>query len=70
VIAGDLRPVGEGRLIESKLIIEAGNDVVAAPDHFARSFGKTRLIPIDKGQAPCAKDVKDHAAKKQQRVID
>ena len=64
MIAHDLCPVGEGRLIESKLIIEVGNDVVPALDHFARSFCKARLIPIDKGQAPCAKDVKNHAAKK------
>jgi hypothetical protein len=70
VIARDLCPVGEGRLIKSELIIEVGNDVVAAPDHFARSFGKARLIAIDQRQAPCAKDVKNHAAKKQQRVID
>ena len=64
VIAGDLCPVGEGRLIESKLIVEEGNDVVVALDHFARSFGKARLIPIDKRQAPCAKDVEQYAAKK------
>ena len=64
VIARELRPVGQGRLIEPKLIIEVGNDVVAALDHFARSFGKTRLIPIDKRQAPCAKDVKNYAGEK------
>ena len=69
VIAGDLCPVGEGRLIESKLIIEVGNDVVAALDHFARSFGKARLIPIDQRQAPCAKDVKQNAGEKQYRVF-
>jgi hypothetical protein len=70
VIARDLCPVGEGRLIESKLIIEVGNDIVAVLDHFARSFGKAWLIAIDQRQAPCAKDMKNHAAKKQQRVID
>jgi hypothetical protein len=68
-IAGDLRPVGEGRLIESKLIIEVGNDVVPALDHFARSFGKARFIPIDQRQAPCARDVKKNAGEKQYRVF-
>ena len=70
VIAGDLCPLGEGRLIESKLIIEVRNDVVPAFDHFARSFGKARLIPINQRQAPCAKDMENYAAEKQQRVID
>ena len=32
--------------------------------HFARSLGKARLIAIDQRQGPCAKDVKNHAAKK------
>ena len=69
VIAGDLCPVGEGRLIESKLIIEVGNDVVLAFDHFARSFGKARLIPIDQRQAPCPENVKQNAGEKQYRVF-
>jgi hypothetical protein len=64
VIARDLCPVGKGGLIESKLIIEVGNDVVPALDHFARSFGKTWLIPIDKGQAPCPENVKKNAPEK------
>ena len=68
-IASDLCPIGKRRLIESKLIIEVRNDVVAALDHFARSFGKARLIPIDQGQAPCAKDVKKYAGQKQYRVF-
>jgi hypothetical protein len=46
------------------LIVEVGNDVVPALDHFARSFGKARLIAIDQRQRPGAKDVKKYAAKK------
>jgi len=62
VIAGELCLVGEGRLIKAQLIIKVRNDVVTALDHFARSFGKPRLIPIDQRQAPCAENVKQNAA--------
>src|SRR5437870_2101682 len=68
-IACYLRPVGEGRLIKSKLIIEVRHDVVSARDHLARSFGKPRLVAINQRQTPCAGDVKKDAGEKKQRVI-
>ena len=34
-VADCLRPVGEGRFVEARLIIEVGNNIVAALDHLA-----------------------------------
>ena len=68
-VAADLRPVGEGRFIETILIVEIRNDVIASLDHLARRFGKTRLVAIDQRQAPRADDVKGNAGNEQQRVI-
>src|SRR5438067_849667 len=63
-IARDLRPVSEGRFIKAKLIIKIGHDVIAALDHFARSFGKTRLVAVDQRQAPGTDNVKRQYDKK------
>src|SRR6266404_1442085 len=68
-VARDLRPVGEGRFVEAEVIVEIRNDVIAALNHFARRFGEARLVPIDERKTPCAGDVKEHAAKKQEGGI-
>jgi hypothetical protein len=34
-VAGSLCPIGEGRLIEAKLIVKVRNDVIAALEHLA-----------------------------------
>ena len=34
-VAHRLCPVGEGRLVQARLVIEVGNDIVAALDHLA-----------------------------------
>ena len=68
-VACDLRPIGEGRLIETKLIVKVRNDVVASFYHLPRRFGKARLIAVDQRQSPSAGDVKQHGAGKQEGVI-
>src|SRR5207237_9590174 len=61
-VARHLRPIGEGRLVETELIVEVGNDVIAALDHFARCLCETRLVAVDQRQAPCPDHVKQDAA--------
>ena len=34
-VAHCLRPIGEGRLVQAKVVIEVGNDIVAALNHLA-----------------------------------
>src|SRR5437870_3164990 len=69
-ITCSLSPIGEGRFIQTKLIIEARNDVIAAFGHLSRRLRETRFVTVDQRQAPRASDVKKDATKKQQRVID
>src|SRR6266481_6734928 len=38
-ITGSLGPIGEGRLVQAEVIVEVGNNVVAALNHLARGFG-------------------------------
>ena len=64
MIARNLHPIGEGRLIEPELIVKVGNYVITPLNHFARSFGKARLVTIDSRQAPCAKNVKENSKNK------
>ena len=51
------------------MIVEIGNDIIAALNHLARGFSKARLVAINQRQIPCAGDVKDNAAHEQERVI-
>ena len=48
------------------MIVEIGNDIIAALPHLARCFGKSRLVAIDQRQAPRARDVKKQAAEKRE----
>ena len=61
LVARDLRPIGEGRLIEAILVIEVRNDVIAALDHLARCFGETRFVAIDQRNNPSAGEVEEQA---------
>ena len=51
------------------MVIEIRNDVVAALQHFARSFGETRLVAIDQRQGPGASEVKEQAGEKNENEI-
>ncbi|HCP91050.1 MAG TPA: hypothetical protein DIT76_03230 [Spartobacteria bacterium] len=51
------------------MIVEVRNDVIGALDHLARRFGKARLVAIDERKIPCAGDVKQDAANKQEGGI-
>src|SRR5207249_9177416 len=63
-----LRPIGQGRLVETQLIVEVRDDIIAALDHLARCLRETWLVPIDQWQIPCADDVKKETAEKKCRV--
>src|SRR5205085_10605583 len=67
--ACDLRPIGEGRFIETQLIVDMRDDVIAPLNHFPRCFSETRLVAVDQRNAPRSKDVKENASEKQQNVI-
>src|SRR5256885_16060085 len=47
-VAGDLGPINEGRFIETILVVEERDDVIAALAHLAGGFRKTRLDPYNK----------------------
>src|SRR5438270_14084798 len=47
LVAGGLRPIGEGGLVEANLIVEVRDNVISAFDHLARSFSKAWLIAVD-----------------------
>src|SRR5581483_10312330 len=68
-IAGDLRPVSERRFIESIFVVEVGDNVILAFDHFARRFGKARLVAIDQRNDPGAGDVKEDATGEEEEKI-
>ena len=61
-IARDLRPINQRRFIEAILAIEKRNNVIASLAHFAGSFGKTGLVPIDERNGPCPGDVEKKGA--------
>src|SRR6266568_7698341 len=42
-----LCPIGEGRFVETQLIIKARDDVITALNHLARCFGETRFVAVD-----------------------
>ena len=69
-VAGDLCPVGEGRLVQAQLVVEMRHDIIAALDHFPGGFGKTWFVAIDQRHAPGADRVKKKAAQKEHAVID
>ncbi len=62
-VARDLGPVGEGRFIKAKLIIEIRYGVVAALDHFPRRLREARFVAIHQRNAPRADDVENGAPK-------
>ena len=68
-IAERLTPVSKRRLVEAILIVEKRNDVIAALQHLARRFGKTRLIAIDQRKAPRAGEMKKQAGEKEEGEI-
>ena len=68
LVTGDLCPIGEGRFVETEMIVEIGNDIIAALSHLARCFCKARLVAIDQRQTPCSGDVEENAAHEQERV--
>src|ERR1051325_4084971 len=69
MIARDLCPIREGRLVEAKLIIEVRNNVITALDHLARGLRESRFVAVNQRQGPRPENVKKYAAKKQDRVF-
>ena len=69
LVTGDLCPIGEGRFVETEVIVEIGNDIIAAFNHLARCFSKARFVAIDQRQIPCAGDVKENAADEQECIL-
>src|SRR4051794_38768288 len=63
-ITRSLKPIGERRFVEAILIIEIGNDVIVALNHFPRGLRETRFVAIDQRQAPCAGEVEKETAAK------
>src|SRR5205814_4503503 len=68
-IGRDLEPVGQRRVIETKLVVEIVDDEIVALAHFPRRFGETWLVAVDSRQTPGARKVKKQAPNKQHDVI-
>lgn len=67
----DLSPIEKRRLVESRLIIEIGNDIIRALAHLARGLGKAGLIPIDERQGPGPSAMQEKAGKEYEgRITD
>src|SRR5438067_1768906 len=46
-ITRDLKPIGQRWFVETKLVVEKGDDEISALAHFPRRFGETWFVAVD-----------------------
>jgi hypothetical protein len=59
------RPVTQNGLVESRVVVEAGIDVVARLDHLPRCFGVKRLIGVPDRGVSKTNDVRQNGGRQE-----